>query len=188
MDRKFYEKTLRPDRQDSYRAISDCIVSMFHPDKVVDYGCGAGWILYYLMHGGVDNVLGIEPNPEIEDIAPDSIKKFIQAKDLAKPVFTGFSHDVAICMEVAEHIHEVDSNQLIKNICQDAPVLFFTAAPPGQGGYSHFNEKPQSYWEKKIKREGMLIDPVDTATAAGFLRKAKAKSWYIDNLMIFKRK
>ena len=103
-------------------------------------------------------------------------------------MFAGFNFDLAICLEVAEHILEINADQVIKNVCQDAKILFFSAAPPGQGGYNHFNEKEQNYWIEKIKKEGMELAINDTVKATGILKKAKVKEWYTNNLLIFKRK
>jgi hypothetical protein len=56
-------------------------------------------------------------------------------------------YDLAVCMEVAEHISEKYASDLVKIISRSSSkYIWWTAAQPGQGGTGHINLKPLHYW------------------------------------------
>lgn len=94
--------------------------------------------------------------------------------------------DLAICLEVAEHIPTANAGNLCRLLSNVAPVLAFTAAPPGQGGHLHVNNQPQSYWIDLFSKQGMTYDP----QAVARIRRAfdgRMLSDYDENLMIFRK-
>lgn len=189
LDKKFYKKTLRPDRQSSYKMIASYIVNNIKPNltSVIDYGCGAGWFLYYLKNEGVVDVMGIEPNKEIVSVLDDSIKDDIKFLDLTKQVYIDRKFDVAMNIEVVEHIDKKYSDLVIENITRHTDLLIFSAATPGQGGYGHINEQSFEYWEEKLNKVGFYCDNVGTKHFRGYLKENKAKRWYVNNISIFNK-
>lgn len=201
-DEKFFQKSIRPDRQPSYKAIAEFIWSQFHPNSVVDYGCGCGWVLKYLKDLGVQTILGLERSQDAAKVQEDSrLKRFIEfgnSADLSRPLVyprrskifksqenRGF--DIAICIEVAEHIPHDYADILIENITFNTNLLVFSAASPGQGGVGHVNEQPFYYWEKLFKRVNFQLCSAETKRFQRYLIKAKAKSWYSNNIQVWKR-
>ncbi|MCA9789386.1 MAG: hypothetical protein KC462_06410, partial [Cyanobacteria bacterium HKST-UBA05] len=65
-----------------------------------------------------------------------------------KPIRFNQTFDLAMCVEIAEHIPNRCSRQLVKTLTKASDTVFFTAAPPGQGGVGHINEQPQAFWER----------------------------------------
>lgn len=63
------------------------------------------------------------------------------------------TYDVALCLEVAEHLPAELGDRLVTYLA-DAPTVVFTAAPPGQGGTGHINEQPKTYWETRFEARG----------------------------------
>lgn len=114
-------------------------------DSVVDFGSGIGqW--------GVD----LEYYTAIDFKIPRNlllIKKYID-HDLRKPFFFG-KWDLAICLEVGEHLEEMYADTLVESISNSSREwILFGAAIPGQGGKNHFNEQYQSYWLEKFRKRG----------------------------------
>jgi len=67
--------------------------------------------------------------------------------------------DLAISMEVAEHLDESYADIFLDNICRHSDIVLFSAAHIGQGGDGHINEQPMTYWiEKFEKRDYKWID------------------------------
>lgn len=64
------------------------------------------------------------------------------------------SFDVAVSMEVAEHLPESVADRYLDLLTRLSPVIVFTAATPGQGGTDHVNEQPHSYWIEKYRDRG----------------------------------
>ena len=184
----FYKKTLRKDRQRSYGIICELLTEMYGQGlKVVDYGCGAGWILSY-MHGfGASEVLGFEPNEDHKVIHHEFTDK-IQHKSLSKEIYLEKDYDMAVSFEVVEHIPEEFAELAIENITRHTDLVVFSAAPPGQGGYGHINEQPWEYWERIFANYGFTVDASDTKHVCDVWKKKQIKQWYWKNTRILKRR
>ena len=53
--------------------------------------------------------------------------------------------DLAVCLEVAEHLPAEASVRLVEGLA-DATAVLFSAATPGQPGVGHINCQPHDYW------------------------------------------
>lgn len=189
LTKKFYEKTLRPDRQRSYKIITKYIMENIKPDlkSVVDYGCGAAWFLYYFKRYRISDVIGIEPNKNTFEILDPSIKDNIRFLDLTEKIDLNRSFDLAMNIEVVEHIDEKYADLIIDNITRHVGLLIFSAATPGQGGWGHINEQPFEYWEEKLNIVNFYRVKNKTEKFRGYLEANGAKSWYIENISVFER-
>ena len=189
LDDKFYKKTLRHDRQRSYAIISKYILDTLKPDlnSVVDYGCGAGWFLYYFKKFGIKDLLGIEPNKQMLSVLDKSIKNNIKFLDLRKEIDLNRVFDIAMNIEVAEHIDKEFADIIIQNITRHTDFLVFSAATPGQRGHGHVNEQPFEYWQTKLEKCSFYCDKEATSNFRNRLKKKKVKKWYIRNISVFER-
>lgn len=187
---EFYRKTLRPDRQKSYKMIVRYILKSIKPDikSVVDYGCGAGWFLYYFKKYGIEDLVGIDPNKKLLTALDKSLKENIRFMDLTKRIYLGRKFDLAINVEVLEHINGGCEDISIENITRHSDLLIFSAATLGQGGWGHVNEQPFEFWEEKLNSVGFSCDWEATNNFRTFLKAKKAKKWYVRNISVFKRK
>lgn len=139
------------------------------PTRVLDVGCGAGswlaaaWDLWKVDCVGLDQ--GDLPEELQQKWSPRwmEYRKVNLAVKTLKPQGT---FDLAICLEVAEHLAEPYGEGLVKFLCKSAPAVLFSAAPPGQGPYPpdgslidkwsawHINEQPYSYWGDLFEAQG----------------------------------
>lgn len=62
--------------------------------------------------------------------------------------------DIAVTIEVAEHLDEICAEAFIDNLCTAADIVLFSAAIKCQGGNHHVNEQMQSYWADKFLQRG----------------------------------
>jgi hypothetical protein len=137
---------------DWIRSSADAILSYLdiNGKKIVDFGCGRGdWLKVCLQHGAA-SILGLDTYSL--DSKPLSIPTIYT--DLTKQIKLDEKFDVAICMEVAEHLDVKYSNILVNSLVNAAPVILFSAAIPGQGGVHHVNEQPPIYWHKIFQEHG----------------------------------
>ena len=74
--------------------------------------------------------------------------------DLNRPVDTSEKFDLVVCIEVAEHLDKAAAAPLVRTLTRTAPVVLFSAAPPGQGGHGHVNEQPRAYWHALFAQHG----------------------------------
>ena len=190
INKKLFEKTLRPDRQRSYRLIVHYIMKNVQPalKSVIDYGCGAGWFLYYFKKDfGINDILGLEPSPSAMLIADPLVRDDVMPLSLTDFIIFRRNFDLAMNIEVAEHINKKFADRIVKNITRYSDLLIFSAAVPGQGGVGHVNEQPFEFWKNKICDTGFSFKEEETQKFRQFLKKKKAKKWYYNNLAIFRK-
>jgi hypothetical protein len=77
-----------------------------------------------------------------------------RAVDLRTPPALSRSFDLAVCLEVAEHLPAEHASALVRYLGAAAPAILFSAAIPGQGGRDHVNEQWQDYWRAKFAEIG----------------------------------
>lgn len=187
IDENFYKRDLREDRQFTYKTIANTLLDYYPQTKsIIDFGCGSSWILYYFMQRQC-KITGIEKNMFAEKFIHHIVRDNILYRDLRESVNIPETYNMAICLEVAEHIDEKYADQLISNITKNAPILIFSAATPGQGGSEHVNEKPFIYWKEKIFLQGFSLDKEKTNSLRKTLREKKIKLWYSKNITVFKK-
>lgn len=160
-------------------------------DSMVDLGCGSGIWLEKSIMNGASHVVGIDLPSSIRIIRQNPLfLKYIQEKkmDLIERDFVENSDlklpfaDIAICIEVAEHLPKKLSSKLVDRLCEASDCVVFSAAQPGQGGTYHINEQPLSYWTDLFKRNGYaaydLFRPV-------LCQNQKVPRFYSLNLLLF---
>jgi glycosyltransferase involved in cell wall biosynthesis/SAM-dependent methyltransferase len=96
-------------------------------------------------------------------------------------------YDIALCMEVAEHLPPENASSLVKSLTNLSSTIAFTAAQPGQGGLGHFNEQPHEYWQALFDRFGYSLDEKYTEALRTLWRSGNVVWWLSDNLLIFRR-
>jgi len=133
-----------------YGFIADIMMSYFNPKSVIDFGCGCGFLLERLFQHGVSDLLGIEGSEKVQEFweaeLPGALRKNLVIADIVSLDYIK-EYDLAVCMEVAEHISEKYAPDLVKIIANSSSkTIWFTAAQPGQLGTGHVNCQPLHYW------------------------------------------
>lgn len=188
LTKKFYLKSFRKDRQASYYVIANIIMEVFAPESLVDFGCGLGWILYYLKkHFSLHDLVGIEPNPKIQHLMHDDVCGFIWPYTLETQLDLGRKFDLAVSFEAIEHIDKEHEEMVIDNITRHSDTVMFSGAQPGQGGYGHVNEQPKPHWIRKFETRGYTLDQEATGPIVSTMRQYGCKHWYVTNTMIFRK-
>lgn len=144
---------------------------------VVDVGCGQGWWGAEFAKHGCD-VLGLD------GVYVDDRQIPFQEHDLMDqlPAPFGSAFDIAVCLEVAEHLPESRAASFVADLCAQSEAVVFSAAIPHQSGAGHINCQWPSYWAKLFAEHGYRCD--------GNLRWAiwndeQVEPWYRQNLLIF---
>lgn len=77
--------------------------------------------------------------------------------DLANPPQgLGRRFDLALSLEVAEHIPPTSADRFVAFLTSLAPVVVFSAAVPWQVGTHHVNEQYPGYWAQRFERCGFM--------------------------------
>jgi len=111
---------------DTRRRIEDrnpaLIKEVFKPTKVLDVGCGPGFLMYFLHELGVA-VDGVDFSPRIRELAPPEVRENIIVAPVTSPQVPSASYDLVICREVMEHLTVVQVQKTVQTIC-DASSRF----------------------------------------------------------------
>ncbi|MBD0339499.1 MAG: glycosyltransferase, partial [Microcoleus sp. Co-bin12] len=151
------------------------------PKSVVDVGCGTGSWLAAFHKLGIADCLGIDGDYVDRTILQIPLNQF-QSADLKQPLQINRKFDLAISLEVAEHLPATCAENFVNSLTQLAPVILFSAAIPFQGGVEHVNEQWPQYWVYYFQKNGYAV--IDC------LRKKiwnndKVEPWYAQNILIF---
>lgn len=155
----FYDKNFYLQQRDlsleSAGEVVPYLKSILEPRRVVDVGCGVGTWLGEFLRQGVPDVLGLDGSYVRQEMLQIPIDRF-RPTDLAQPrmVKVGEQFDLAISLEVAEHLPAAVADDFVALLASLAPTVVFSAAIPGQGGVNHINEQWPDYWLTRFEKHG----------------------------------
>lgn len=179
-DKAFYDEFTNSSRR-SAEIVLGKLFEQHRPSSVVDVGCGVGAWLSIAQELGAQ-VRGFD-GPWVDDsqllIAPSDFTRINfesrEWPDLGQA-------DLAMSLEVAEHLSEEQGRLLVRKLCTCAPAILFSAAVPMQGGEGHQNEQWQSWWanlfrEQKYTASVTLRNAIWADEAVNF--------WYRQNCVFY---
>jgi len=99
----------------------------------------------------------------------------------------GRNEELALCLEVAEHLREEDADTLVETIIGASDNIIFSAAVPGQGPRSigHINEQPPEYWIEKFANKNYIYLKEQTENMRKEMEDKGVVWWIVNNLMVF---
>lgn len=160
----------------SARIVLPRVLDEVRATSVIDVGCGVGAWGHVAQQQGC-TVKGVDGNVPGDQLLIDDFERV----DLAGGYdCDGF--DLAICLEVGEHLPESSSAALIAGLCKARYVLF-SGAHPGQGGVDHVNEQWGTWWARLFSANGY--------TGSSHLKwrhwpDNKVQDFYRENLLLFR--
>ncbi|BBD69182.1 hypothetical protein NIES4072_34890 [Nostoc commune NIES-4072] len=178
--KEFYD-AIKSYSLESAEVIVPLILDIILCRSIVDIGCGDGTWLKVFHDNGVKDILGIDGSYVDENILVIPKSNFISC-DLENPGKLENKFDIAISLEVAEHLPIQCASLFIDYLTSLSDVIVFSAAIPGQGGENHINEQWPEYWSKEFSSKGYIV--------FDYLRKKvwnneKVAAWYRQNLLLF---
>jgi SAM-dependent methyltransferase len=148
---------------------------------VVDVGCGIGAWLSVFQEQGVNDVVGVDGDYVPAASLLVSARDFT-AHDLETPLRLDRTFDLAVSLEVAEHLPASSADNFVDSLCRLAPLVLFSAAVPGQGGRAHVNEQWQSYWARRFAKHG--FSPADVVRPR-IWDDPEIPWWYSQNTLLY---
>lgn len=128
----------------------------YRPRSLLDVGCGLGTWLSVAKELGVGEIAGVEGSwldPKRARVPASCIT----TADLEKPFNLKRRFDLAMTLEVAEHLSDQAADSFIESLTRHADVVLFSAAIPFQGGHHHVNERFPEYWRKLFALRGYAV-------------------------------
>jgi SAM-dependent methyltransferase len=156
--------TYNTDFYDSYRIASHRsatlylknLIELIKPKSILDVGCGVGTWLRAANELGVEQIQGVDGDyVKSEQLEIDPAR--FRAHDLTKPLNLGEKFDLAISMEVGEHLPTERSKELVDTLVRHADIVLLSAAIPHQGGTDHINEQWPDFWAAKFAERGYVL-------------------------------
>jgi len=194
-DAKFYELVEREGKLMAPWFVP-LLKEVFDFHSLVDVGCGTGHYLRWCADNFPDtDLLGVEGSSHAVDHAllPGSL--FLH--DLRRPLevhlpstFNLDEFDLAISVEVAEHLEEEFADNYVRILCDLGKAVLITAAPPGQGGTKHVNCQHLTYWVDKFAAHGKSLDvdltlAIKRGIAAAIFHGKYVTAWFEPNVAVF---
>lgn len=177
----FYSTRYRETYYSATRIIS-IVANLFpHISSAIDFGCGVGTFLDAFKQFNVYDVLGMEGSwlDKKDLLLAESCFKYV---DLELEYCESRRYDLAICLEVAEHLSESGGRNLIRSLCGASNLVLFSAAIPSQGGIGHVNEAWQSHWASMFDEYG--YKPYDLVRPH-IWSDSNIPFWYKQNIIVY---
>ena len=153
------------------------------PASLIDVGCGVGTWVRATMDFGITDVCGIDGVDVREDdlLFPRSL---FRQQDLTQPWHLGRMFDVALCLEVGEHLPPEKAPTLVQALAVHSDVVMFSGACPGQRGQHHVNCQWPDYWQSLFNAQGYVCDD---AIRWKIWDIAAIEPWYRQNMFVATR-
>src|SRR4051812_6346616 len=137
---------LRATSPSSAAVVVPILAELVRPTSVLDVGCGTNdWLRAF---GPEIRTLGIDELP-VDQVGSPGYER----RNLDEPFDVG-RWDLALCLEVGEHLRAELAPQLVAALVQAAPVVAFSAAIPEQHGYGHVNMQWPDWWASLFAAHG----------------------------------
>lgn len=173
----------------SAQVMLGCLFERYVPASVVDVGCGVGTWLAACRDKDVPTLLGLDG--EYVDRSrlriDGSLFRSVDIVDRnALAAAAGNARfDLAISLEVAEHLNQVHAATFVESLTALSDVVLFSAAIPYQGGTRHVNEAWPEFWAILFRSRGYEV--VDLFRNR-LWDDRRVSFWYRQNAVLYVRR
>ncbi|WP_050995979.1 methyltransferase domain-containing protein [Bradyrhizobium yuanmingense] len=165
----------------SAEAMLPKVFEIVQPKSWIEIGSGTGSWTQTAMELGVPDCVAVD-GPWVKDSELLIPRQNFIKHDLTQPLKLNRNFDVALSLEVAEHLEERFAETIVGTLTSHADVIVFGAAIPMQGGTHHINEQWPSYWISKFADQGYeCIDYIRPS----MWRDERVAPFYIQNTFLF---
>jgi SAM-dependent methyltransferase len=153
-------QNIEPSARLSAEVIVPIVQRLLNPRRVIDVGCGLGAWLAEFIRLGITEVLGVD-GAWVKAANLQIPEQQFHCAELARAWHIPGRYDLAVCLEVGEHLPASVAPLLVERLTGLAPAVLFSAAIPGQGGINHVNEQWPGYWKALFEARGFVrLDPI----------------------------
>jgi SAM-dependent methyltransferase len=181
-DRRFFE-SIGDGSTRSARRIVPMVLAVVKVASVIDVGCGDGaWLAEFARHQ-IKDIVGVDGAlvpPALMKIPPGALRRV----DLSRPFVLARDFDLAISLEVAEHLAPARAAGFVADLVALAPRVLFSAAIPPQRGTHHVNGQWPDYWQGLFEARGYVAFDV---IRAAVWNDDDVEFWYRQNTILYVR-
>lgn len=182
-DETFFHALREGARRSAHRVLP-IVFDLAKPASVVDVGCGDGTWLSVVANLGVTDTWGLDGDYVDRGTLQFPRERF-QSVDLTRPFALQRRFDLAISLEVAEHLPSTSAAGFVQSLVGLADIVLFSAAIPFQGGVHHINERWQDYWASLFEANGYCA--LD-AVRGGIWESEEVNWWYAQNTLLYAKR
>jgi SAM-dependent methyltransferase len=179
-DQSFYDEQISGSLG-SARVLLAHLHGLWQPASVLDIGCGRGAWLAAWRELGVQDVLGIDGPWNRQELLLDPAIPF-RAANLEAPVQPGRRFELAMSIEVVEHLSPAAGEGVVQSLTSCADVVLFSAAFTGQGGVHHIHERYHSHWGTLFAARGYGVHDV---LRPRFWADERVQPWHRANAFLY---
>ncbi len=95
----------------------ELIHDAFAPERVLDLGCGPGFLMQFLHELGIE-VHGVDYAEASRELAPPDVRDRIKIASVTDPQVAPGEFDLVICREVLEHMTVLEVRRTIHEMCR----------------------------------------------------------------------
>lgn len=166
------------------RVVMETVLGIIPPVRsAVDFGCGVGTWLSILQDMGISDIVGVE-GPWVARTHLRIPEKNLHTADFERDITLDRQFDLAISLEVAEHLSHRSAGRFVGELCKSADFVLFSAAIPCQGGTNHVNEQWPAWWAGQFAEHGFTGFDV---LRRRFWNDDRIPYWYRQNMLLFAR-
>ncbi len=174
-----YEKRIESEK--SACEIVPFLWKLFRPKSVVDVGGGVGtWLEAFQRCGEYIRLCCVEGEYVRKNyrISTDTLIE----KDLEQKIDLAERFDMAVSLEVAEHLSKERADTFISDLVKLSDIIVLSAAIPFQPGDHHVNCQDSSYWKKLFENQNYKrIDCIRPL----IVNNPNVAWWYKNNIFIY---
>lgn len=143
--------------QEFFSNVAKNIQQTLFPKKVIEFGCAKGFLVEALWNAGIQTE-GIDVSEYAISQVPEHIRPFCRVGSVLEPLPVPKRYDLAVCIEVLEHLQEHEGMVAIKNITRCSNTVLFSSTPDDFDEPTHVNVHPKEYWVHLFEKEGFQVD------------------------------
>lgn len=164
--------------------LPECLKVLPEIHSVIDFGCGQGAWLSVFQELGITEIQGLD-GKWIDQNALKIPKNNFSVIDFENEIVVGKKYDLAVSLEVAEHITKDKASVFVDSLTKAADFVLFSAAIPFQGGTKHVNEQWPEYWSRLFEEKGYVAQD---SLRAKIWNESSTAWFYKQNVILYVKK
>ena len=133
--------------------VADKVITLTGAKRVLDVGCARGLLVQALVNAGAD-AHGNDISESAVASAHADVRGRLSVTTAVDPIEG--SWDLVTCIEVVEHMSQIDADQAIGNMCAVTERVLFSSGPGDNAEPTHVNVRPPADWAAAFAERGFF--------------------------------
>lgn len=139
--------------RDFFMSVADRLIGAFNPGSVLDVGCARGLLVQSFSVQGVE-AWGLDISAHAIASAHEDVRDRLRVASATERIEGRY--DLVTCIEVLEHMSEVDAQLAIDHITAITDRVLFSSSPVDHDEPTHINTNPGEAWAAWFAERGFF--------------------------------